>query len=243
MNFILIIGATSEVAKELALLYAQNGYNLYLAARKSDTLISFSSEIILNYNVRVELLDIDLTNLDSLDEFYHGLTPSPYGVIFVSGYMTDQKICEIDWEETRITISVNFLGPVRLLNTIANSFEHRKKGFIIGISSVAGERGRKSNYIYGSSKAAFSSYLSGLRNRLNASNVHVLTVKPGFIDTKMIEGLELPRILVAKPGHVAKKIFNAQNNMRDVIYTKSIWSIIMFFIRIIPEKVFKNLKL
>ena len=126
---------------------------------------------------------------------------------------------------------------------MANHYEKDEKGFIVGVSSVAGERGRKANYIYGSSKAGFTTYLSGLRNRLYKSNINVLTVKPGYIYTKMTEKLKLPSLLTAKPDEVAKLIFSSQKKKKNVIYIKSVWRLIMLLIRIIPEWKFKKMDL
>ena len=121
--------------------------------------------------------------------------------------------------------------------------EKNKNGFIVGVSSVAGDRGRKANYIYGSSKAAFSAYLSGLRNRLFESKIQVLTVKPGFVATKMTDGLDLPEKLTAQPEEVAKDIFVAQQKGKDILYTKGIWRLIMLIIKHIPEFIFKKLSI
>jgi short-subunit dehydrogenase len=189
----------------------------------------------------VKTKELDITNYESHTDFYFNLEPKPVGVIIVSGYMSEQKLCENDWTITLNTIEVNYTGAVSFLNIVANDMEHNKKGFIVGVSSVAGERGRKANYIYGSSKAAFTSYLSGLRNRLYNSKVHVLTVKPGFVATKMTAGLNLPLRLTAKPDEVAKDIYYAQQKGKDVLYSKSIWSIIMLIIRCIPEWKFKSM--
>jgi hypothetical protein len=127
-----------------------------------------------------------------------------------------------------------------MLNIISHEMERRKKGFIIGVSSVSGDRGRKKNYIYGSSKSAFSTYLSGLRNRLYKSGVHVLTVKPGFIYTQTAKKNNFPRQLIAQPIEVAKDIFKAQQSKKDIIYTKWFWRYIMFVIKNIPEFIFKR---
>src|SRR5690606_33226513 len=122
---------------------------------------------------------------------------------------------------------------------VANDFERRKRGVIIGISSVAGERGRQSNYIYGSAKAAFSAYLSGLRNRLYHHGVHVMTVKPGFVKTKMIENISTPGILTASPKKVAEKVHQALLKKRNTMYVLGIWKFIMMVIKMIPEGIFK----
>jgi len=126
---------------------------------------------------------------------------------------------------------------------VYNDFEKRKSGFIIGISSVAGDRGRKSNYIYGSAKAALTAYLSGLRNRLYVANVHVLTVKPGFVATKMTEGMDLPEKLTAQPEAVAEDIYRAQQKNKNVLYTKWIWRWVMLIIKVIPEWKFKRMSI
>jgi decaprenylphospho-beta-D-erythro-pentofuranosid-2-ulose 2-reductase len=243
MDYVLIIGAKSDIAKALARIYAKNGFNLYLAGRNINELENLKKDIKIRFNKNVQLKEFDIIKFDEHKNFYNNLEPKPIGTIAAAGYMTDQKECEKDFLKTLNTINVNYTGAVSILNIIANDYEKRKKGFIIGISSVAGDRGRKANYIYGSSKAAFSAYLSGLRNRLFSSNVKVLTVKPGFVNTKMTEHLDLPEKLTAQPEEVAKDIFNAWKKDKDIIYTKSIWRLIMCVIVHIPEKIFKRLSL
>lgn len=243
MSYILIIGAKSDIAKEIARVYAKNGYNIYLAARDAKALEDFANDINIRNGALVELKDIDVIDFENHQNFYESLEPKPQGVIFVAGYMTDQKECETAWSKTLNTINVNFTGAVSLLNIVANDMEKRKKGFVVGVSSVAGDRGRKANYIYGSSKAAFSAYLSGLRNRLYESSVNVLTVKPGFVATKMTAGLDLPAKLTAQPEDVAKDIFIAQQKGKDVLYTKSVWKYIMTIIKMIPEWKFKKMSI
>jgi decaprenylphospho-beta-D-erythro-pentofuranosid-2-ulose 2-reductase len=243
MSHVLIIGAKSQIAKELAKIYATNGYNLYLAARECETLLYFSNDVRIRTQVEVQLNELDITNFDTHSDFYNKLNPAPEIVIVVSGFMSDQKICENDWSNTLNTIEVNYTGVTSLLNIIANDMEKKKKGSIVAISSVAGDRGRKANYIYGSSKAALSAYLSGLRNRLYLSNVNVLTVKPGFIATNMTVSLKLPKLLTAKPQQVAFHIFNSQQKKKDILYTKSIWALIMYIIKFIPEPIFKRMNL
>lgn len=243
MSYVLIIGAKSDIAKEVARVYAKNGYDLYLAARNSDSLNDLSTDIKLRSNVDVKLCEFDIAKFETHKEFYDNLEIKPLGVIVVAGYMAEQKECENYFEKTLNTINVNYTGAVSILNIIANDMEKNKNGFIVGVSSVAGDRGRKSNYIYGSSKAAFSAYLSGLRNRLFESKVQVLTVKPGFVATKMTAGLDLPAKLTAQPEEVAKDIFVAQQKGKDVLYTKGIWILIMLIIKHIPEFIFKKLSI
>lgn len=243
MSYVLIVGAKSDIAKAVAREYAKNGYDLILAGRKIDELSALANDITIRSQRNVILKELDIVDFTSHQTFYETLEPKPVGVIMAVGYMVDEKEAENSLHETLNTLHVNFTGCVSLLNVVANDFEKQKSGFIIGISSVAGDRGRKANYIYGSAKAGFSAYLSGLRNRLYSSNVHVLSVKPGFVNTKMTAGLDLPEKLTAEPETVAKDTFTAQQKRKDVLYTKGIWRLIMLIIRHIPEFMFKKMSI
>jgi len=243
MSYILIVGAKSDIAKAVAKEYAKNGYDLILASRKSGELSGLANDIAIRTHRDIILKDLDIVDFESHQAFYEALEPKPIGVIMAVGYMIDEKEAENNLHETLNMLHVNFTGCVSLLNVIANDFEKLKNGFIVGISSVAGDRGRKTNYIYGSAKAGFSAYLSGLRNRLFASGVHVLTVKPGFVNTKMTKGLDLPAKLTAEPEAVAKDIFGAQQKRKDVLYTKCVWKFIMLIIKHIPEFMFKKMSI
>ncbi len=243
MSYVLIIGAKSDIAKEVARVYAKNGYDLYLCARNSSELEDLKQDIEVRSGVNVKLKEFDITAYETHEKFYRELEDKPLGTIVVSGYMVDQKIAQNNWDESLQTINVNYTGAVSILNIIANDFEAERRGFIVGVSSVAGDRGRKANYIYGSSKAAFTAYLGGLRNRLFESGVHVLTVKPGFVNTKMTENLDLPEKLTAQPEDVADDIYNAQQRGRNILYTKSIWMLVMLIIKHIPEFMFKKMSI
>jgi hypothetical protein len=243
MSYVLIIGAKSDIAKAVAREYAAHGFDLILAARNVEELNGFASDIKIRHNRIVTLKEFDLVDFASHKAFYEELIEKPMGVVVSAGYMVEQSIAQDEWSEALNTINVNYTGAISILNIIANDFEARKSGFIIGISSVAGDRGRKANYIYGSAKAGFSAYLSGLRNRLFSSGVQVLTVKPGFVATKMTEGLDLPAKLTAQPDAVAKDIFSAQQKGKDVLYTKSIWRLVMLIIKHIPESIFKKMSI
>ena len=137
----------------------------------------------------------------------------------------------------------NYVGPALLMGVLAERFERRGGGVLVGVSSVAGERGRAANYVYGSAKAGFTAFLSGLRSRLAASGVHVVTVKPGFVRTRMTDGMDLPARLTATPEEVAAAVVAAIYRRRNVIYVRQVWRPIMFAIRAIPERVFKHMKL
>jgi short-subunit dehydrogenase len=167
----------------------------------------------------------------------------PDVVICVFGLLGDQLKAQSDWDACEEILLSNYIGAVSILNVVANEFEKQKSGTIVGISSVAGERGRQSNYFYGSAKAGFTAYLSGLRNRLFKSAVHVITVKPGFVKTRMIENMKTPAPLTALASQVANDIYDAVKNGKNTIYTKSIWRPVMYAIKSIPESVFKKLKL
>jgi decaprenylphospho-beta-D-erythro-pentofuranosid-2-ulose 2-reductase len=243
MSYILIIGAKSDIAKAIAIEYAKHGFDLYLAARNSSELEDFAKDINIRYERKVMCVELDILEYNTHNIFYNGLDQKPIGVISVVGYLGDQSKAQDDFGEAQKIIDTNYTGVVSIINIIADDFEKRKNGFIVGISSVAGDRGRKSNYIYGSSKAALTAYLSGLRNRLYKMNVQVLTVKPGFVNTKMTAGLNLPKKLTAEPKEVAKHIYAAQQKCKNVLYTKWIWKFVMLIIKLIPESNFKKMSI
>jgi hypothetical protein len=240
MAYVLIIGAKGDIAKSLAEVYAKNNYNLYLAGRNIDEIEEFSNTLKEKNSIEIKLKEFDIVKFNLHEEFYKSLKEKPFGVILVAGFNPEQKEAELNWEISLRSINVNYVGPISILNIAANEMEKNQKGFIVGISSAAGDRGRQKNYIYGSSKAGLSAYLSGLRNRLFKKGVHVLTVKPGFVETKMTKGLNLPKKFTAQPSEVADDIFAAQKNKKDILYTSWIWRYIMIIIKSIPEFIFKK---
>jgi short-subunit dehydrogenase len=243
MSYVLIIGAKSDIAKAVARKYAENGHNLYLAARQSSELEAFANDVYIRTERNIKCTELDILNYASHEAFYNALEEKPLGVIAAVGYLGEQEKAQSDFTEAQKIIDTNYTGVVSLLNIIADDFEKRKSGFIVGISSVAGDRGRKSNYLYGSAKAALTAYLSGLRNRLYTTDVHVLTVLPGFVATKMTEGMVLPKKLTAQSEEVAEDIYQAQQKKTNVLYTKWIWKYIMLIIRNIPEWKFKGMSI
>ncbi len=243
MNNVLILGATSDMAMALAHKFAGVGFNLTLAARNSARLAEAVTDLEIRYGTKVEAVNFDALDFDSHADFYQGLTSRPDVAICVFGYLGDQKTAQADFPEAEKIINSNYTGAVSILNIIANDFAQRRAGTIIGISSVAGDRGRQSNYVYGSAKAAFTAYLSGLRNRLARAGVHVITVKPGFVRTKMTAGMPLPAPVTAKPAQVANDVFKAYQKQSNVVYTLWMWKLIMLIIRHIPEGIFKRLSL
>ena len=241
MSYVLILGAKSDIAKATAVKYAKEGYDLYLAARNSSELDALANDITIRTQRKAECIDLDILDFSSHAQFYDSLREKPLGVVSAIGYLGNQVEAQADFEQAKLIMDSNYTGIVSLLNIIANDFEKRKSGFIVGISSVAGDRGRKANYLYGSAKAALSTYLSGLRNRLHSSHVQVLTVKPGFVATQMTAGMDLPEKLTAQPEAVADDIFYAQQRGRNIIYTKWIWRWVMLIIKNIPEWQFKKM--
>jgi short-subunit dehydrogenase len=238
---VLILGATSDVGKALATIYNSRGYNLILAGRKELDLNALASTLPLKENASIA--SFDALDFDQHTTWFNDLDTIPDIAICVFGYLGDQNMAMSDWKEAHNIIDTNYTGAVSVLNVIANEFQKRKTGIIAGISSVGGDRGRQSNFIYGSAKAGFSAYLSGLRNRLFREGVHVLTVKPGFINTKMTAGLNLPKPITASPEQVAECIYRGIDRKKNVIYVLPIWFWIMLIIKSIPEFIFKRLKL
>lgn len=243
MSYVLIIGAKSDIAGAVAREYAKQGYDIYLAARKSDELESLAKDIVVRTKQNIHIIELDILKYQTHQAFYEQLEPKPIGVITAVGYLGNQENAQSDFNEAHRIMETNYTGVVSVLNIIADDFAKRQSGFIVGISSVAGDRGRKSNYLYGSAKAAFTAYLSGLRHRLHSSNVQVLTVKPGFVATKMTQGMDLPKKLTTDPETVAKAIYQAQQKGKDIIYIKSLWRWIMLIIRAIPEWKFKDMNI
>lgn len=243
MPTVLLLGATSDMGFAIAKKFAAEKFDVQLAARKTDILAPQKSDIEIRYGVKCSLHSFDAVDFNSHKSFYESLDPSPDVVIYVIGYMNDNDKTVSDWNETLRTINTNYTGAVSILNIVAEDFAKRGSGTIIGISSVAGERGRQSNYMYGSAKSAFTAYLSGLRNKMYHQGVHVMTVLPGFVYTKMTEHLSLPAILTAKPEEVADAVYSGAKNNKNIIYVKWFWRYIMMAVTSVPETIFKKKKL
>lgn len=243
MSTVLILGATSDIGFAIAKKFASKKYAIQLAARNLDQLEPLQSDIEIRYSVACSIHEFDAVKFETHASFYHSLNPKPDIIIYVIGYMNENEKVIGNWNESLKTINTNYTGAVSILNIIADDFSKKQSGTIVGISSVAGNRGRQSNYIYGSAKAAFTAYLSGLRNKLYHSKVHVLTVLPGFVYTKMTEHLQLPKLLTAKPEEVAEAVYKGVKTKKNIVYVKWFWKWIMFIITSIPESIFKKKKL
>jgi decaprenylphospho-beta-D-erythro-pentofuranosid-2-ulose 2-reductase len=243
MKNILILGAASDMAQAIAKRFAAEGCGLTLAARNLELLEPIASDLRIRSSADVQTLEFDAVDFSSHRNFYESLELKPDVVICAFGYMGDQLEARTDFEEAHKTIDVNYTGMVSILNVVAADFEARGAGAIVAISSVAGDRGRQSNYMYGSAKAGLTAYLAGLRNRLAKKGVHVMTVKPGFCRTRMTEALELPGAVTAEPEQVAAAVFQGLEKKHNTVYTLWMWRWIMMIIRHIPEFIFKKMEM
>jgi decaprenylphospho-beta-D-erythro-pentofuranosid-2-ulose 2-reductase len=240
----IVLGSTSEVAQafvEEALREGERFEKIYLLTSNKETAERFARHIDVKFLQQAEVIEFDL--MKEID--YMRFEKISSSLLFcAAGYLgegTEEGL--YDHKNTERIIGVNYSKLIPVINYFAQKFESRRSGTIIGLSSVAGDRGRQSNFIYGSAKAAFTAYLSGLRNYLFDKKVHVMTVKPGFMATKMTEGLPLNPKLTATPKEAAASIFKAYKKRRNVAYVLPVWGIIMMVIRNIPEFIFKKLKL
>lgn len=240
---VLILGATSDIARAVALRFAAAGHPLVLAGRDMPALERAAADIVLRHAVETRTLAFDAREVAGFTGFVAALDPLPEVAICAIGAMGAQHESERDPEAAAQVIRATLEGPALILGALAERFAERGSGTLVGISSVAGERGRASNYVYGSAKAGLTAFLSGLRNRLAGQGVHVVTVLPGFVATRMTDGMELPARLVAQPEEVAEAIFRAVTRRRDVIYVRPVWRLVMTVIRALPERVFKRTRL
>jgi len=243
---VLIAGATSTIARHAASELADRGARLHLAARDEVEAQRVGQDLAVRRGTEVSWGPFEATEyegherlLDSAADAMGGLD----GLLVAVGMLGDQARAEADPAHLRDVIEVNYSAPASLITAAANRFDEQGRGWIAALSSVAGDRGRPSNYVYGSAKAGLTAFLEGLRGHLHESGVHVLTVKPGPTDTKMTFGMDDPPPLMAEPERVAKRIVWDLEKEKDVCYAPPIWRYIMAAIRLIPASVFKKLSL
>lgn len=243
---ILILGATSSIARAIAGRFAAAKQRLILAGRNLEELQKTATDLRIRYQVEAWPAHFDALDFAAHPAFFQQcLTRAGgdlAGVVLCHGYMADQQLAQKDFAETQRMIDTNYTSAASILNLCANYFEQERKGFVCALSSVAGDRGRQSNYLYGSTKAALDAYLEGMRIRLAKAGVPVLTVKPGFVDTRMTWGLK-GMFLVASPDQVARDVYRAVTRKKDVLYTPWFWAHIMRIIRNIPRFIFKKMKM
>ncbi len=240
---VLIAGATSGIARALATELARQGARLYLTARDVEEAERIGRDLHVRYGAEVSWDHFEAEDYDAHALLLQGAKLAMGrldGVIVAAGHLGDQARAQANFDHARRSINANFTGVASLLTHAANLFEQQGEGFIVALSSVAGDRGRQSNYVYGAAKGALSLFLQGLRNRLAPKGVHVLTVKPGFVDTRMTFG-KAGLFLVAQPEAVARDVLRALGRRKDVLYTPGFWRWIMRAVRAIPESRFKRM--
>jgi decaprenylphospho-beta-D-erythro-pentofuranosid-2-ulose 2-reductase len=242
---ILVIGATSAIAEHCVRIWADRGDALYLVTRNEERLSVIAADLKVRGAVQADTYCTDLNDMDCHDALLDAAEEAMGGldtVLIAHGTLSNQKKCEQSVEETLAEIKTNALSTISLLTLIANLFEAKRAGTIAVISSVAGDRGRASNYVYGSAKAMVTAFTSGLRQRLHKSNVAVVTIKPGFVDTPMTAEFK-KGLLWAKPAAVAATIVKAIDTKKSEVYVPAFWRAVMIIVRVIPSKVFRNLSL
>lgn len=246
MKKILIIGATSAIANSCARIWAVEKAEFFLVARDQSKLQQVAADLVARGAASVKTHALDLNKFESHQEMiaasFNALGKIDVALI-AHGTLPDQKKCEENVEAALQEFSSNGLSVIAILTLLANKMAKQNCGTIAVISSVAGDRGRGSNYLYGSAKAAVTAFCEGLRARMFKVGVHVLTIKPGFVNTPMTKDLALPQLLVASPEKVAQDICKAIEKKSDSIYTPFFWWGIMTIIKAIPTKIFKKLKL
>jgi len=245
MKKVLVFGATSAIAQATCRLLVARGASLFLVARNAQNLEAVAADLRVRGGVKVEVAAADLDDLQAHPALIERAEAALGGLdtaLLAHGVLGDQATAQRDWAATQAVFTTNLLSPLSLLTHLANRFEAQKAGVLVVISSVAGDRGRQSNYVYGASKGGLNVFLQGLRNRLARSNVAVVTVKPGFVDTPMTAHVPKNK-LFATPDQVAKVIVRAAAGRKNEVYAPRFWALIMLIIRSIPEPIFKKLSL
>ncbi|MGC1509259.1 SDR family oxidoreductase [Ketobacter sp.] len=242
----IIVGATSAIAEAVGRIWAAKGYKLFLVGRDETKLNSIKADL----NIRgADSVNAHLMDVNDFDRHSHCLDSAKAamgridGILIAHGTLPDQKACEASFPLALKEIETNALSVISLCTLAANMFEEQRRGEIAVISSVAGDRGRQSNYVYGAAKGMVSTFLQGLRNRLAKSGVHVTTIKPGFVDTPMTSAIEKGGPLWASAEQVAEGINKAIEKQSNVVYLPFFWWGIMAIIKSIPEFLFKKLSL
>lgn len=240
----IILGGTSAIARAFARKASERGEGVILAGRDMDELKTTADDCAHRGAPLAGAIVFDARDAGTFTSIIERArqTEGSVSVAVFVGSMPPQDEIDADPSLVEGTITDSFTGPARFLTEIAPLLEERGEGSVVGVGSVAGDRGRLGNYVYGSAKAGFHAYLSGLRNRLGRSGVHVVTVKPGTVDTAMTWGMDkLP--FLAQPEQIAADIFKAVDKKKNVIYTPIIWWPVMTIIRLIPEPIFKKMQI
>lgn len=242
---VLILGIGSPIARAFAEQLVAKGDDLFVVGHDREETDRIAKDLSVRSSKAIAMDVVEARDFASHAKLIESATKklgSIDGVLYAIGYLGDQPADSHEAEAARKIIEINFVSAVSMLAPLANDFEKRGQGWILGISSVAGDRGRKSLYAYGAAKSGLSAYLQGLRNRLDAKGVRVYTIKPGFVDTSMIYG-KRKGILVASPERVAKSLVAILNKPAGIYYLPWFWRPIMCVIRAIPERIYKGMSL
>ena len=242
---VLIIGATSAIASETARAYAERGARLFLTGRNAAKLASVADDLRVRGAVEVQSAVLDVGQIPQQAQVIDSAIAALGGLdvaLVAHGTLPVQSVCETEVDKTVDALHVNFTATVALLTVLANYFQAERRGSIAVITSVAGDRGRRSNYVYGAAKGGVERFLQGLRNRLHPSGVSVVTIKPGFVDTPMTAAVKKSP-LFASARRVGRGIHRAIEHRRDVVYIPWFWRPVMMVIRGLPERLFKRLHL
>ncbi len=245
MKKVVIIGATSAIAHQAGILYAKKKCKLALCGRNLERLETVKVDINSRYNTEIITKNFDVCNFENQKAELESIIEELGGIdilLVAHGLLPEQELAMNSTEKIIENMNVNATSVMTICSIVAEKMEAQGNGVIAVISSVAGDRGRQSNYIYGSAKAAVSSYLQGLRNRLYHKGVHVMTIKPGFVDTPMTAHLE-KNFLFAQPDSIAKGILEGIEAKKDIVYLPKFWALIMWVVKHVPESIFKKLKM
>lgn len=242
---ILIAGATSAIAREVARIYANQGHSIYLIGRREGYLKLLADDLGVRGASRVSFSSLDLNQFDEIEPVvasaFTFLGELDVALIF-HGSLPDQVACEIDFEKACKEIHTNGLSQIALLTALNPRLKNQGSGCLAVVTSVAGDRGRQSNFVYGSAKAMVSTYLQGLRGSMHSSGVHVIDIRPGFVDSPMTAQFK-KGLLWSSPGKIAGIIVKSISAGRHTVYAPFYWRYIMLVVRLIPEFLFKRMKL
>jgi short-subunit dehydrogenase len=241
---VLIIGATSAIATDVARAFASEGACLFLTGRNLQRLAAVADDLRVRGAAQVEVVQLNVLETERHEEVVERAAECWSGLdvaLVAHGVLPNQAACQADVQETLRALEVNFTATVALLTVLTNRFEAQRQGCLAVITSVAGDRGRRSNYVYGATKGGLHIFLQGLRSRLHPAGVSVVEIKPGLVDTPMTAHLS-KRVLFASSRRVGRAVFKAIVRRRDIVYVPWFWRPVMLGVRLLPERVFKRLK-